>query len=316
LINASVEYRFLQEKTQFDMTTIVFQQTCFGLPIWEAGLAVHMKHDPFRIVSAQSTSHSDLEVKKPTANALSQLEKLDDAQLLPLLGLSSRQKEWDLKSFKIQSQRLIIYRYKSVKRLPELGKPSESEERAFVTEHHSLPLPPVGKGIEERQHCVAVEVHFILGSSRNPDLRWVAIIEATTLSVLYLRAFVDNVNGMVFRNDPMTDNGGPLPGANNVSLNAARTSELLQGLNAPVAGTQSLSGSNVTLTDPEAPTVASPTEPANADFNFDARTNDFAAVNAYYHCDRFFRLLQDLGFSLSSYLGGTPLPSTVDHRGQ
>ena len=44
--------------------------------------------------------------------------------------------------------------------------------------------------------------------------------------------------------------------------------------------------------------------------------SNFAAVNAYYHCDRFFRLMQDLGFNLGGFFGaGTAFPSAVDHRG-
>ena len=54
-VEAKVEYRLLDEKTQFDTTTVIFSQTCFGLPVWEAAVAVHLQHDPLRVVSAQST---------------------------------------------------------------------------------------------------------------------------------------------------------------------------------------------------------------------------------------------------------------------
>src|SRR5205085_11416520 len=53
---------------------------------------------------------------------------------------------------------------------------------------------------------------------------------------------------------------------------------------------------------------------------FDAwnvRTNEFAAVSAYYHVDRFFRLVADLGFPLTGpngYFPGTHFPVGVDHR--
>src|SRR5262249_13566696 len=50
-------------------------------------------------------------------------------------------------------------------------------------------------------------------------------------------------------------------------------------------------------------------------FNFDVRTNDFAAVNAYHHCDRFFRLVESLGFPRATYFDGTTFPIPVDHRG-
>ena len=40
-------------------------------------------------------------------------------------------------------------------------------------------------------------------------------------------------------------------------------------------------------------------------------------MNAYYHVDRFFDLVEDLGFKLtgpSGYFGGTQFPIEVDHR--
>ena len=42
----------------------------------------------------------------------------------------------------------------------------------------------------------------------------------------------------------MTMNGGPLPNANNVSLNPVRTSMLLQGLVAPGGNSQALTGTH------------------------------------------------------------------------
>ncbi|MGH7211615.1 MAG: hypothetical protein ACREF1_09170, partial [Acetobacteraceae bacterium] len=67
--------------------------------------------------------------------------------------------------------------------------------------------------------------------------------------------------------------------------------------------------------DEEPPNTAPPTEPANASFDFDARTDNFAGVNAYYHCDAFFRLVQSLGFDVPTYFGGTAFPMPADHRG-
>src|SRR6266404_375470 len=37
--NASVEYRFLEEKRQFDSATVAYYQTDLGLPVWQAGVA-------------------------------------------------------------------------------------------------------------------------------------------------------------------------------------------------------------------------------------------------------------------------------------
>ena len=114
---------------------------------------------------------------------------------------------------------------------------------------------------------------------------------------------------------PSRDAGGPLPNANNAQLNPVRTSVLLRGLAPPTGGNYALTGDLVQLLDTELPPIAAPLEPAGTDFDFDVRTDAFAAVNAYYHCDRFFRLVHDLGFHLPTYFTGTLFPSSVDHRG-
>lgn len=314
LVDLGGELRFHSEKKNFDMTTVGYQQTHFGLPVWHGGVSIQMKHAPYRVVSAQSTRHADLNVERPPEEALARLKKLNNVTLTNQLGLSDKQKDFDQKTLAIESIRLIIYRYAEAKRVILEGPPEK--DKAFEPYHPTLPLPSVSERIEEGKHYVSGEVHFGLAPTGQPNLHWIAIIEAQTLSVLYLRAFVDNANGMVFQDDPMTTNGGPAPSANNASLNPIRTSVPLQGLVAPSGGQQPLTGNKVQLSDVELPTVASPSEPGGTDFNFNARTNDFAAVNAYYHCDRFFRLMEDLGFSLSAFFGaGTTFPSTVDHRG-
>jgi zinc metalloprotease ZmpB len=181
-------------------------------------------------------------------------------------------------------------------------------------DHQALRLPAAPGSLTEGKHYVALEVHFALAPRGEPAMNWVAILEANTLAVLYLRAFADDLNGQVFLIDPITTNGGPAANATSAALNPVRTSVPLLGLTA--SSPQKLTGNLVRLADVEAPTTAPPTEPTLSDFNFDARTDNFAAVNAYYHCDRFFRLMQDLGFTTSSFFGaGTTFPSLVDHRG-
>jgi hypothetical protein len=314
--DAGDELRFHSEQQQFDMTTVAYQQTLFGLPVWHSGVTIQMKNGPYRVVSSQSTRHADLDVTRPSKAAMNRLEKLDKAKLAKCLGLSDKVKDFDRKTLTIERISLIIYRYAAAKRVMSDAPPEQSAGFAPVAPPSPLPLPPVADSIEEGHHYVAAEVRFSLAPRGQQTIHWIAIIEAETLSVLYLRAFIADVNAMVFQFDPMTTNSGPLPSANMASLNAVRTSVLLPGLVAPVSGSQSLTGNNVRMSDVEAPVFASPTQPTATDFNFNARTNNFAAVNAYYHCDRFFRLVQDLGFNLSAYFGAaTAFPNAVDHRG-
>ena len=212
----------------------MYQQTRFGLPVWHGGVAIHMKTKPYRVISSQSTRHTDLDdLKKPSKVAMTRLKKINKVALSKALNLAKRTKDVDAKTLAVQRVRLLIYRYKAERR-EMLEEPSESGE--FGHKHPTIALPPVPKSIKQDKHYVSAEVQFALALKGQATMNWTAIIEAETLAVLYLRAFVDNVNGMVFREDPMTNNGGPLPTANNAALNPIRTSVVLQGLVPPVGG--------------------------------------------------------------------------------
>ena len=316
-IGAGAEYRFLTEKAQFDTTTVSYYQTFFGLPVWEAGLCVYMKQAPFRVISAQVTGHPDLEVGRPTAKAVARLKKLNAQTLGKLLGIAGKRTAFNARSLKVQRRRLMIYRYDASKR----GNPPDAKARkaanALPHDHPILPLAPVDRGIAEGRHYVVAAVYFSLQSRKFGMVNWVALVEAETLSVLYLRAFVDGISGMVFPADPRTLAGGPAATANNTLLNPLRSSVTLDGLKPPVAGMCSLSGDIIEVQNfADPPPAIPPTVPPGTDFTYQARTDNFAAVNAYYHCDQFFRLIEDLGFPRASYFSHTTFPLPVDHRGK
>ena len=305
------DFRIHTEKQQFDTTTVAYDQTYFGLPVWEASVAVHVKHDPFRVVSASSTRHPDLVAKRPPEQALRRFKEIDEKTLASLLGL----KPTKARSLQITGTRLVVYRYEAAKRQPDDAEPSS--EDLVAHEHPTLPLPPLPASIMEDGHYVSAVVHFQLGTRQYPTLNWRAIIDVATGAVLHLRPFLDDVSALVFEEDPITTApSGPAPSATSALLNPKRTSVLLPDLNPPSGGTQALQGTIVKVADVELPQVVPPTEPTGIDFDFDARTNDFAAANAYYHTDRFFRFVQSLGFNLASYFGPTAFPSPVDHRGR
>lgn len=314
-----VEYRFSQEKPQFDMTTVVFEQTIFGLPVWQAGVSVHMQNKPFVIVSAQSSRHAALDAQLPDDKALQRAARIDAKLLARQLGADS-DKHCDPSTLSLLRQRLLVFRYEADRRLAPEDPPTPGTQAAAAATapgrlHPTLPLPAVSDAVHDGQHRVVIEATFTLSWNGINDLPWVALLDVETLAVLYLRAFIDDVNGLVFKEDPITANGGPLPGAPVAELDALRSTVQLVDINPPVAGTVSLTGSQVTVTNVEVPNAAPPTRPAGSPFDYAARTDNFAAVNAYYHCNRFFDLVQDLGFDLPTYFTGTLFPSVVDHRG-
>jgi zinc metalloprotease ZmpB len=323
LTDDSVEYRLLKElSTSERTTTVALDQTDFGIPVWHAGVGVNIRLNPTRVVSSVSTLLPGLKVEKPTSNAVKRLQELNETELTKVLGLSKatpvRGRGPTTKSLKIESRSLVIYRYQAAKRVAAQQLDTKApKQEAFAPVYPTLPLPAVPDAIREGGDYVSAAINFSLPYLPSlPELHWVAIVEASTLTVLYLRAFIENVNGEFFQSDPITSNGGPLPiGSTDTTLDPVRVSQSLPGLNPPVAGTQSLVGQFVQVVDVEPPTIAPPTEPSATPFNFESRTDNFSAVNAYFHCDRFFRLLQSLGFDISTYFGLTTFPASIDHRG-
>jgi zinc metalloprotease ZmpB len=317
-VAAGSQFRLRSENTQFDTTTVTYEQTMYGLPVWEAGVSVHVKEGPFRVVGADTTRHADLTATRDVPDIEDELtdlerldERIDDERLAEILGLTTDSNLYERDSLKVQDVTLVVYRYEAAKREPDVD-----DENTFEHAHPRIPLPPLPDSISEGEHYISAVVNFALGTPQFPTLYWRVIIDLNSGAVLHLRPFVDGVNGLVFALDPMTSApSGPLPNATASALNAKRVSVTLQGLTAPVSGVQSLRGSIVILADPEAPAIASPTRPSGINFDYDSRTNNFAAVNAYYHSDKFFRLVQSLGFPLAAYFGPTPFPTPTDHRG-
>jgi len=325
--NVGTELRYLTEKQQLDTATVAYSQTELGLPVFEAGVAVQLTSAPFRVLSVQSTAHPGVKVKRPSAAAIKKARSLTATQLTSALGLRPREangRRADRRALEIERKQLVVYRYESdqVQRdappviLHEFSSaPGDVSNKPALDNAGPprLPLPPVPDSIREGEHYVSLKVDFALGLAGYGPLHWTAILDVETLAVVYVRAHVDSVSGLVFDVEPSTTNGGPAPSSTDAMLNPVRVSQTLLGLDAPSNGTQSLSGDTVKLVDSESPTVAAPAEPTGTNFNFDTRTDNFSAVNAYIHCDRFFRLVDSMGLARSTYFGGTTFPSSVDH---
>ena len=320
---AAVELRYGGEKSQFDSTTVAYEQTALGLPVFGAGLAVQMRTSPYRVMSSQSTRHSDVHVEPPLAESVKRAEGITAAQLAESLGLptgTTSKVNGARKSVVIEGRQLVVYRYEpdQVQRDPApvaIGIAGPHGSTGLGGSLPRLPLTPVPDAIRPGQHYVCVKVDFALTLPGWGELHWTAILDVATLAPLYLRPFVDDVTGLVFDVDPITTNGGPAASGTSAQLNPVRVAETLQGLAAPVGGTQSLVGDTVSLVDSELPTIAAPTEPGGTNFDFDARTDSFSAVNAYVHSDRFFRLTDSMGLTRSVFYPGTTFPTSVDQRG-
>jgi len=309
--DADVEYRFEAEKRQFDLATVAFHQTYLGLPVWEAGLSVTMKHASLHVIGARSTLHPKPKISGTSAKHLEKLQKLDVETLARHLGLARHVNH--ATPLRINNERLMIHQHDEARLRRATTRPRRRGS-AFHSGAPTLPLPEVHSSLRDGAHYVVRAVNFSFDFPPIRPLHWVALIEVQTGSVLLLRPFIDNVTGLVFLADPATL-GGPAANAENSALNPLRSEVTLPGLRAPAKGVQALRGKRIRIADVIAPPVAPPTKPAGKSFAFSARSNNFAAVNAYYNCDRVFQLVERLGFSVADYFPNTKFPTRVDHRG-
>lgn len=291
------------EKEVMGTTTVSYQQTYEGLPVWKAGVSVTIQSEPMRVTASQSSVHKDINVSATSASLAAE-SAMTPSQLKKALDLKSG-------SPKITGTRKLIYQYDPDRRIdPEVRTASGD---SFECGPPKLDLPSLPAAIQAGQHYVVTEVLFSLAVDDIGPVNWRAFIEEQTGAVLYLRALIACAAGQIFRTDPLTAGAGPAvtPVAGAPVLNPFRSIVPLEGLT--IANPQPLRGQFVRLVDSEAPVVAAPTSanpPAN--FFFDAPTREFAAANAYHHCDGLFRLMQGMGFNLGSYFDGTAFPVPVD----
>lgn len=344
-----VEYRLSEEKAMFDSTTVGYIQTALNVPIWGAGFTVTMKHNPNRIVACTFNGQDKVQASLPSPPAIDfflkqfvAAERERALRAIPIPGeVAITDSEPASAAFirellemkppgrgrrktrvpaaaakrpdpiRLIRGRFFLYKYDPDERLPKHPEPMPETLGHEQGHAQTLALPRVPDSINPGQYYLVGEITFEFGG-----LVWLALVEVETRTILYLRALASGVNGMVFTLDPISSSGSGAntPDQNNATLNPFRSSHLLPNLNAPVGGTQSLTGTRASVMNVEDPNIAPPTEPMATDFNFDVRTNNFAAVSAYYHVDKLFQVIEDLGFPLATYFDGTTFPVPADHR--
>ena len=315
--------RYVGKKTVKNTEVISYGQTYLGLPVWRAGVNVRMYADPLQVTSSQSTVHHniDLDLPKPKGT------KSKDKYATMKRGLADADKHADdcicnigksrkAKLVKITSVKPIIYQYEPDQRIdPEIAAHKDDKEGGLP----SLDLPSVPKSIKPGKHYIVLEVLFTLDMPRWGEIHWRAMLELETGAVIYLRAFIQ-ADGMVYVTDPTRQTGDVsiTPCSNAADLDPLRTDVTLLGLTAPAMGDpQSLTGEYISISEVDAPVVAPPTEPVGDDFDYSSTTDDFAAVNAYYHLDSLYRMvINEFGFAQADYFAGTAFPIPVDHRGE
>jgi len=122
--------------------------------------------------------------------------------------------------------------------------------------------------------------------------------------------------GYAFLSDPASKTGGFKLRPDSVAdlLDHERDPVGLLDLDHAGGGRRKLSGPRVRVLTPAALGADYDPPVQRPPFAFTARTNEFAAVSAYCHCDSMMQLVQGFGFVLKDYFGKVALPLTVEHR--
>ncbi|WP_297771289.1 hypothetical protein [uncultured Roseovarius sp.] len=300
----SQQLHVAEEKVSAKKATISYAQTMLGIPVWRAGFSVRMRGEPLGVIGSSSTIEREFgDIVVPEASALYLPGNIDAATLAELLNLES--------PVEITRKRLLVFPYSPHDRGNALGeRASDGSVEACPT----VSPPEVPDSINEGTYYVVTEVMFSYTAPGWGPLNWEAMIEPQTGAALRVEALVSCVDGTVLLRDPLTTNGtNTEPDAPSAALDALRdVVELPDALDD--GNEHRLEGRFVTVRNVSPPNLAAPTTPLGQQFQASVPTDDFAAINGYYHCDQCFRLVENLGFDVEEYFDGTNFPVTVDHR--
>jgi hypothetical protein len=313
LNDAGEKILFSDEKQIMNTHIISYVHTFNEIPIFQSGLSVTI-NDGMGVVSSQNSVHSDLQIQMPSENAEFLPQNIDVEKLKDILNIQNSKTTWT--KISINSKRLLIYQFKPELRITPQAYSSGDDEKI---NHNitSLPIPSIHPTIKSGKDYVISEILFT-SSNNERNLNWKTFIEVETGSVLYLRALIahayTNAHGLIYENDPCTTTG-------NESITPSSSSNILDPLRKYVTLMQlenrsprKLYGKYVRLVDIDRPLVDPPEETSPGKFFYSVPTDNFAAVNAYYHCDSVFRMVERMGFDISEYFDGSNIPVPVDHR--
>lgn len=314
------ELRFINERKVLGTTTLEYGQTYFGLPIWQAGVAVTVHDQPKRVSSSMSSLHYEVKVEKPkdqTPVAIEMKKSKSPNSFNSIFGLKGDDLKNEVRPPKINSTRQLIYCYNPDNR-QVVHTHTHLDQDELYESAPTLPLPAVNKAIKAGSYYVVTEVLFTYTLPTWGEINWRVFIEPNTRSVLYLEPFVDAASGMIFECDPLTQSNNNTITANSsaATLNVYR-SNVSFNVDAPTgANPYRLEGQFVKIVDSQSPTIAPPTS-GTGTFNYNANSDNFSAVNAYYHLDALFNMMVTMGFNVTgNYFSGTTFPIPVDHRGK
>lgn len=252
-----------------------------GLDLWGSGITVTLhtfKKKRFAVTGATSTAFRKAELHPRLVSMVEELlERTTDRDARDLVSSLLDLESGDSQ---IHDLRPIFFRG------PNQGEDLRAGLSAFVT------LQGVG-GVPSAHHVMV-------------DWDERRLVIKTTLATAA-------ATGKAFPLDPVTASGeyADKPHGKGDRLDRHRKTVPLRDLD-KVGGKFILSGPRVRIASPNPLGKDPPSKKAR--FDFSSRSDDFAAVSAYYHCDAMMRMVEGFGFDLATYFKDVELPLTVVHR--
>ena len=330
------QFRLLEERHVFDSHMFFFAHTYLNIPVWNSGVKITTKDAPIRVVSSVNTSRRGVNASLPSAEAIGFFQRrfsedpqdpsaeADDAlstrdpmeQAILMKEIIGRALKGDFdftdgidKDEPMIRGRFYVYQYDECERIDPHVKEALESLSGF--------LQCVSGKIKHGQWYVVAEITFPYTTDDHGRVNLRMLVEPQTYSVLYLGVLAAEVSGYVFRLDPISISGDDTltHDQGNRRLNCHRSRVTLKNLEPPVNGRQQLTGKYVKLVEVHCPSIAAPTKPSGDGFDYNVRTNDYAAVSAYFHTNQVFEVIESLGFPIDTYFKNTRFPISVDHRG-
>ena len=119
----TAKLRQVDEKNIIDTTTVVtFQQTTYGLPVWNANMAVVVAGASPAVVSSSSTLHHDLDLGALSIDRLTGYAQETPTTLRDAIGVDDSAGT----GFALNGVRLLVYRYDPSERIDPEAQPADA----------------------------------------------------------------------------------------------------------------------------------------------------------------------------------------------
>jgi len=178
-----LEIHFNGDKIKENLSLISFYQTFFGIKLWKSSFSLRIDRINLTILNfLSSINYDEINIDKPTEKELSNYSNITTHNLAKIN----------------KSKNLYVFKYTKKERL---GLPlKENNKSDFKQIIKNLPRVT----LEENSFRIVREVLFSSYLENLGLAHWRCLVDVQNGDVLYLLPFVFSIDGLVFKNDPIT----------------------------------------------------------------------------------------------------------------